>query len=653
MGYDGKTPIVVNVGVQQAVFDAYKAETTSGVANIKTGFGAVGDGVTDDTTPILDADATTKRVVYPQGRYLFTGSDNPTFTGGVDLINSHIDGEHYQDILALNDDSKTLVGLHHNHKQITDIINPITNGVIVAPPMSKAFIPFVVDIIAHWYQDNGLEFTRAGGGGATWYTWEWNHVGSVGYDPKRHPLLGWYRGDDANVLDWQCYWLREYGIGTVCLNPSSELSTTTWGTATDGYHWLYQLFNNVKNFNGLRYILWGSYTGTALAILAQWEYIIDNIYLVYRNFKTIEMDGKIYPVMYCFEGGTLFTALGNTDVAFNAFVETLANKFKAVGYGGIALFVRHPKSLTSLNRKPMEDLGCLYFSADYGGHGGFTTQRTVSDELTYSAMVDSYLPYHQTPEWASGTVYALGDLCRRNGILFGCSVAHTASATTTPWEGKTYYTVWTVMDYTKRVVQCIANSKYAIAPHPTAGNAYWKAAGSTPALFEKWLRKAIDYSFLEGSPRMIMVYNVSEWAEGGPGLQPNVTDGFGYLQAVKNALSGYTEVQRQFPNGLSTETNFVTATSAIIPRADIIRLTTDFGRTLTSTPTIQQGKDGQRIRIMNINVSYTITLQDNATLAGSNLFLSATTIVLGPFDSIELEYVTGKGWVQVGQVNVL
>ena len=36
--------------------------------------------------------------------------------------------------------------------------------------------------------------------------------------------------------------------------------------------------------------------------------------------------------------------------------------------------------------------------------------------------------------------------------------------------------------------------------------------------------------------RIITLYNISEWAEGGPGLQPNVQDGFGYLEAIRNAI---------------------------------------------------------------------------------------------------------------------
>jgi len=64
--------------------------------------------------------------------------------------------------------------------------------------------------------------------------------------------------------------------------------------------------------------------------------------------------------------------------------------------------------------------------------------------------------------------------------------------------------------------------------------------------------------------------------------------------------------------------------------------------------------DGQKVRIMNINTTYTLTFQDNATLANSNIFLTAATVTIGAYDSIQLEYISGKGWVQISPVaNVL
>jgi FPC/CPF motif-containing protein YcgG len=45
------------------------------------------------------------------------------------------------------------------------------------------------------------------------------------YDPSRHPMLGWYKGDDPNVLDWQCYWLVKYGVTAVI--PTGSLTQAT------------------------------------------------------------------------------------------------------------------------------------------------------------------------------------------------------------------------------------------------------------------------------------------------------------------------------------------------------------------------------------------------------------------------------------------
>ena len=36
--------------------------------------------------------------------------------------------------------------------------------------------------------------------------------------------------------------------------------------------------------------------------------------------------------------------------------------------------------------------------------------------------------------------------------------------------------------------------------------------------------------------RTVTCYNLSEWAEGGPGLQPNVYDRFGYLDAIRSTI---------------------------------------------------------------------------------------------------------------------
>ena len=73
------------------------------------------------------------------------------------------------------------------------------------------------------------------------------------YDPSRHPLLGYYYGDDPVVLDWQSYWLYEHG-STPC---ACWGMWDGWEDPNHGNHWMYQLFHNAPNFRNLRYVIAG------------------------------------------------------------------------------------------------------------------------------------------------------------------------------------------------------------------------------------------------------------------------------------------------------------------------------------------------------------------------------------------------------------
>src|SRR5690606_20785948 len=123
------------------------------------------------------------------------------------------------------------VGIPHNiSQQLYTYPNYITEGQIVEPPLASVPDTMPVDIVAHWYNDFGLSRTAMSStnqyGGYTWYDWRWNHTTNVNYDESRHPLLGWYRGDDVNVLDWICYWLVKYGVDGTIL--SNQFRTTDW-----------------------------------------------------------------------------------------------------------------------------------------------------------------------------------------------------------------------------------------------------------------------------------------------------------------------------------------------------------------------------------------------------------------------------------------
>lgn len=106
-------------------------------------------------------------------------------------------------------------------------------------------------------------------------------------------------------------------------------------------------------------------------------------------------------------------------------------------------------------------------------------------------------------------------------------------------------------------------------------------------------------------------------------------------------------------NTPDTVQSITSASQAITVASTTKQLTSNSNYTLTAAPTIANGQDGQVITIINVGAN-TITLQDQGTLASSNLRLSATTVALSPRSSIQLMYSsTISDWVQIGQTNVL
>lgn len=89
---------------------------------------------------------------------------------------------------------------------------------------------------------------------------------------------------------------------------------------------------------------------------------------------------------------------------------------------------------------------------------------------------------------------------------------------------------------------------------------------------------------------------------------------------------------------------------AIAPARMIHEFTSDGNYTLTVAPTIADGADGQLLLLVNVGAN-TVTLQDQGTLASSNLRLTGNTVALGPRDSIWLYYTGDVGdWVQIGSL---
>lgn len=74
--------------------------------------------------------------------------------------------------------------------------------------------------------------------------------------------------------------------------------------------------------------------------------------------------------------------------------------------------------------------------------------------------------------------------------------------------------------------------------------------------------------------------------------------------------------------------------------------------TLTSTPTLTDGTDGQIVTLFNSSAN-SVALQDETALAGSNLRLAgAATLTLGQRDSVTLLFSSTLGdWIQIGASN--
>ncbi len=93
-----------------------------------------------------------------------------------------------------------------------------------------------------------------------------------------------------------------------------------------------------------------------------------------------------------------------------------------------------------------------------------------------------------------------------------------------------------VEDYTGDIGDNIILNSFTGAfthsPHPSG----WNKPGENPSLFNKLINKQLEHIKNNSMPEILTCYNVAEWAEGGPGLQPTMKNRFGYLQALKDAV---------------------------------------------------------------------------------------------------------------------
>lgn len=144
-----------------------------------------------------------------------------------------------------------------------------------------------------------------------------------------------------------------------------------------------------------------------------------------------------------------------------------------------------------------------------------------------------------------------------------------------------------------------------------------------------------------------------------------VTATTNYLSGYPGGGPGFALNRQDFPNKIryvptsepTINNNITAAGNAIVANRHLVLITNTTGGsiTLTSTPTIADGSNGEVIRIINTGTQ-NVVLQDQGTLPSSNLRLTAASITLGPLDSIELTFllttggVTLNDWVQTGVV---
>lgn len=343
-----------------------------------------------------------------------------------------------------------------------------------------------LDVVAHWYNDFGLEATAASAtdsdGWYGWYDWRWNFEGntgdgrtSMGYDPARHPIIGNYRGDDPAVLGWITHWLAQAGVDVLSLVDANGFDPENWDDPAAGSHWMQQLFTAVPNSAAFEYMLWLPSRGTPTEIARKERALVEQ-YRDHPGAYTYEHDGQTLAAVGIWD----LEALRGTFDEYQGAAATvdhlgdLADRFRAVGYDGVAIFARNAGLLsTAAEATPLADEGVLVLDSTY--EGVYRADGTPSPA--------TYGDYVAAPPFPTAANSVIG----------------------------------------------VATSLDSAYPHPSG----YRLPGTSPELFAQLVEKATTHIDENGLPRVLTVYNVSEWAEGGVGLVPTVAHGFGYLDALR------------------------------------------------------------------------------------------------------------------------
>lgn len=393
----------------------------------------------------------------------------------------------------------------------------------------------------------------------------WVLVPEPQYWEDREPMLGWYRGDDPMVLGWQVKWLVDAGIDYVVLQQRTTLPTThstgTWNQPAAVNHWTYQLFTNVAGVggNGLKLAMWlptNGYGATGNAATPTPAGVGYSPSVAYETGNTVRTYGGagyniiMYTALQASTGqqprteGSVYWTPSPMPEDWRAYVS-----FYATYKDKIATVTRNGKKYAILYMHETEVL-----------RSGIGTQTLVNWTQTLGAEMNAAVPEWDgvallmrnspAPRQADGVTYATGSAtlnydeleANRVYVIRGDYDSRTSTNSAVgSYQSKIdsfpSYSSEAVGRAPQRHAPCVATSVYAVPPHPSAGAATFNFPGHTPELYKKWLRKVLDW-MLENNSKMLMIYNVAEWAEGGPGLQPNKQDGFGYIDATRQVFVG-------------------------------------------------------------------------------------------------------------------
>jgi len=192
--------------------------------------------------------------------------------------------------------------------------------------------------------------------------------------------------------------------------------------------------------------------------------------------------------------------------------------------------------------------------------------------------------------------------------------------------------------------------------YPISFSVFTQNAGDTTSKTASELIDLVEDVFIG------QTFSLSEWVDytsksySQPANEPFAGDwnGFGELILTHRHVDirGVTLAQPCAP--VISPSTLVVATDILSRGYDILRIYAATAITMTSTPTIYAGTDGQKLTIQGMSDTGTVKLQDNSNLPGSLLHMAgARDFTCGLNDSIDFRYNLSQGlWIEERRADV-